>query len=177
MNYNFIVLRFFLFVLINFFFCFQFFFSLNLFFSGAIDEELIICIAIFFVFILFINQIISGLHEMLKARVDAYLNIFLLSFKLLRKGLKRFKKHIQKSAVIRSWSFAFLFQIFLKNLSSFFICQIFMNIYWLNFCLKNVGELILGDFLLKNTLKERFFFRSFVNELKYLHLVRLLSYI
>ncbi len=102
MNYNFFVLKFFLFILVNFFFIFQSFFSLNFFFSSKIDEELIICFAIFFVFILFINHIVKGLQDMLKARIEIYLNVFLIVFKLLKRSLKRLKKHNNKTVVSRT---------------------------------------------------------------------------
>jgi hypothetical protein len=173
--YAFSVLKFFLFIFLNFVFIFQFFFSFNFFFSSVIDEEFVICLAIFFVFILFINQIVHGLQEMLKAKIDMYFNIFLLLFKLLKKGLRRLKKHNIKTISTKLNLYSFLFHIFLKNLSSLFEYQNSLFVYLLNFRLRVISELVLIDFELRDFLQRKFFMESFFVELEYLLSLKFLT--
>lgn len=175
MNYNFFVLKFFLFILINFFFIFQGFFSLNFFFSSKIDEELIICFAIFFVFILFINHIVKGLQDMLKARIEIYLNVFVIVFKLLRRSLKRIKKHNNKTVSSRNLVFNSLWFNFFQNLSSFVNHQLSFNNYLIHFRLKTVTDSIVADIELKNTCWKHALVTSYLKELNYFILVKSLT--
>jgi hypothetical protein len=170
-----IISKFFVFILINFIFFYQFFFSLNFFFFTLLDEEFIICLAIFFVFILFVNQIARGVQEMLKSRIEIYVNIFLLLFKIMKKGLRRFKKHNNKTIIIRRHFFSFLSQIFLKNLSSFSDYQNFLNNYFIHLNLKNVNELVLIDLELRNFLQKKFLKEAFEKELNFLNSVKFLK--
>lgn len=175
MNYNLFVLKFFLFVLINFFFIFQTFFSLNFFFSTKIDEELIICFAIFFVFILFINHIVKGLQDMLKSRIEIYINVFLIVFKLLRRSLKRLQKHHNKTAVARNAVFNLVWSSFFQNLSSFLNSELSFNNYLIHLRLKTVTDSILADFELKLNTWNRSLYLAYSQELTYLYLVKFLA--
>lgn len=172
MNFGNLVSKFFFFILLNFFFLFQIFFSLNFFFSAVIDEEFIICCAIFFVFILFINQIISGLQDMLKTRIEIYLNVFLMIFRLLRKGLKRLQKHNNKLLGSRNNLLLFFFQIFFKNLVSFSLFQNSLNLYLIHLRLKTTIDFIIADFDLRMFLKKEFLKNAYVKELKYFQLIK-----
>lgn len=167
-----LVSKFFFFVLVNFVFFFQIFFSLNFFFFTIIDEELIICCAIFLVFILFINQIVSGLQDMLKARIEIYLNTFLMIFRLLRKALKRFQKHNTKTLDMRDTLLSFLLQIFFKNLFSFSNYQFSLNSYLIQLRFKIIIDFVLSDFELRSNLKKEFIKEAYNKELKYLSLLR-----
>jgi hypothetical protein len=175
MNYNFFVFKFLLFIILNFLFIFQGFFSLNFFFSSKIDEELIICFAIFFVFILFINHIVNGLQDMLKSRMEIYINIFLLVFKLIKKALKRFKKHNIKTVNVRSSFFLYIFSIFFHNLSSFFNYQIVLNNYLIQLRFKVLTDSLLADNELKALFLKRNLLQAYNLELKYLILSSFLS--
>ena len=174
MNYNFFVLKFFFFILINFFFIFQVFFSLNFFFSSKIDEELIICFAIFFVFILFINHIVKGLQDMLKARIEIYLNVFLIVFKLLKRSLKRLKKHNNKTVISRTLVFNSLWYSFFQNLSAFANHQLSFNNYLIQLRLKTVTDSIMADIELKTNCWKRSLINSYFKELKYIVLLKYL---
>lgn len=172
MNFGNLVSKFFFFILLNFFFFFQIFFSLNFFFSSVIDEEFIICCAIFFVFILFINQIIFGLQDMLKSRIEIYLSVFLIVFRLLRKGLKRFQKHNSKLLHTRNNLLLFFFQIFFKNLVSFSLFQSSLNSYVIHLRFKTVIDFIIADFDLRLSLKKEFLKNAYVKEVKYFQLIK-----
>jgi hypothetical protein len=174
MNYNFFVFKFLLFIILNFLFIFQGFFSLNFFFSSKIDEELIICFAIFFVFILFINHIVIGLQDMLKSRMEIYVNIFLLVFKLIKKALKRLKKHNVKTTNIRSSFFLNVFSVFLHNLCSFFNYQIVFNNYLIQLRFKVITDSLLADNELKSLFLKRNLIQAYNLELKYLSLTSFL---
>ena len=174
MNYNFFVLKFFFFILINFFFIFQVFFSLNFFFSSKIDEELIICFAIFFVFILFINHIVKGLQDMLKARIEIYLNVFLIVFKLLKRSLKRLKKHNNKTVISRTLVFNSLWYSFFQNLSAFANHQLSFNNYLIQLRLKTLTDSILADIELKTNCWKRSLINSYLKELNYFILLKYL---
>lgn len=172
MNYNFFVFKFLLFIVVNFLFIFQGFFSLNFFFSSKIDEELVICFAIFFVFVLFINHIVTGLQDMLKARSEIYINVFLLVFKLLRKSLRRFKKHNYKTVTARSFAFSFIWNAFFANLSSYFSYQNSLNNYLIHLRLKTVLDVIIADSELKLLSKKRSLLSAFFDEINYFTLLR-----
>lgn len=174
MNYNFAVFKFLLFVILNFLFFFQSFFSLNFFFSSKIDEELIICFAIFFVFLLFINHIVSGLQDMLRSRIEIYLNVFLLVFKLVRKSLKRFKKHNLKSISVRNSLLFYISSVFFNNLSSFFNYQNALNNYLVNFRFKNLIDALSLDIELKSGYYKKFLVSSYNLELSYLSFLNVL---
>ena len=174
MNYNFFVLKFLFFIFLNFLFIFQTFFSLNFLFSSRIDEELIICFAIFFVFVLFITQIVNSLQDMLKTRIDLYINVFLLVFKLIRKSLKRFKKHSLRTLNMRN---AFLYHvstIFFKNLAVFHVFQISLNVHVLNLRFRILIESVRADMELKSALEREALLRAYDLELRYLTLLRVL---
>lgn len=175
MNYNFFVFKFLLFIIINFLFIFQTFFSLNFFFSSKIDEELIICFAIFFVFVLFINHIVNGLQDMLKSRVEIYLNVFLIVFKLLKKSFRRLKKHNFKTTVARNFVFTSIWTIFFQNLSSFLNYQSSLNNYLIQLRLKTVTDSIVADLELKNHSWKRALINSYLTEIQYFFLIGFLS--
>jgi hypothetical protein len=141
-------------------------------FSSRIDEELIICFAIFFVFILFITQIVSSLQDMLKTRIDLYVNVFLLVFKLIRKSLKRFKKHSSKTLGMKNIFLAHVSTIFLKNLSIFYTFQIALNVYVLNLRFKILVESLRADAELKSVLEKEALLKASDLELLYLKLLR-----
>jgi hypothetical protein len=172
MNYNFFIFKFLLFIIVNFLLIFQGFFSLNFFFSSKIDEELIICLAIFFVFVLFINHIVTGLQDMLRSRSEIYINVFLLVFKLLRKSLKRFKKHNYKTLAARSFVFSFLWNAFFTNLVSYSAYQNSLNNYLIHLRLKTVLDVIIADSELRLLSKKRSLLNAFFDELKYFSLLR-----
>lgn len=172
MNYNFFVLKFLFFIFLNFLFIFQSFFSLNFLFSSRIDEELIICFAIFFVFILFITQIVNSLQDMLKTRIDLYVNVFLLVFKLIRKSLKRFKKHSSKTLSMKNVFLAHVSTIFFKNLSVFYSLQVALNAYVLNLRFKVLVESLKVDSELKSVLDKEASVKAYELELLYFKLLR-----
>jgi hypothetical protein len=175
MNYNFFVFKFLLFIIINFLFIFQTFFSLNFFFSSKIDEELIICFAIFFVFVLFINHIVNGLQDMLKARVEIYLNVFLIVFKLLKKSFKRLKKHNVKTNVARNFVFNSIWTAFFQNLSSFLNYQASISNYLIQLRLKTVTDSIIADLELKNGSWKRALVNAYLMEIQYFFFIGFLS--
>jgi hypothetical protein len=164
--------KFFLFILLNFFLFFQFFFSLNFFFSALVDEELIICVAIFLVFILFINHIVSGLQNVLKARIEIYLNVFLLVFRLLRKVIRRFKKHNLKALNARAALLFFFVQMFLKNLTSFSNYQNALILYVMHIRFKSIIDSVIADFDLRSHLKKRFLKEAYSRELQYFQMLK-----
>lgn len=176
MNYNLFVMKFFLFILLNFLFIFQAFFSLNFFFSSKIDEELVICFAIFFVFVLFINHIVNALQDMLKSRIENYVSVFLLCFKLIKKAVHRFKKHNSKTNAFRHMFFHNTISLFFSNLSSFAIYQTSLNNYLVNFRLKLLSDSILAESELRSDLFKKFYNFSYNMELKYFFLVNFLFY-
>lgn len=175
MNYNFYVFKFLVFIVINFLFIFQTFFSLNFFFSSRIDEELIICFAIFFVFVLVINHVVMSLQDMLQARVEVYVNLFVMTFKLLRKALKRFKKHNERTVSARNSMFSSILMIFYRNLNSFANYQVLLNNYLIQLRLKSVVEAISADFELKLLNRRKALLSAYVMELNYLKSIRFLG--
>lgn len=175
MNYNFYVFKFLLFIIVNFLFIFQTFFSLNFFFSSKIDEELVICFAIFFVFILFINHIVTGLQDMLKSRVEVYVNVFLLVFKLLKKSLKRFKKHNVKTVNARNFAFSYIWSIFFQNLVSFSNYQLSVNNYLIQLRFKILIDSLMADAELKSLSWKKALVSAFLMELQYFSLICFLS--
>jgi hypothetical protein len=174
MNYNFYVFKFLLFIVVNFLFIFQAFFSLNFFFSSKIDEELIICFAIFFVFILVINHIVTSLQDMLRARVEVYVNLFVMTFKLLRKALKRFKKHNERTSSARDSAFTSVLVIFFRNLSAFANYQTLLNNYFIQLRLKSVVDTISVDLELKSLTRRKALVIAYTMELNYLNSVHFL---
>jgi len=170
-----LVSKFFLFILINFFLFFQLFCSLNFFFSALIDEELIICVAIFLVFILFINQIVLGLQSVLRTRIEIYLNVFLIVFRLLRKVIKRFKKHNLKSLSGRASLLLFFLQVFFKNLASFLSYQNTLNLYITHIRFKSIIDFVVVDFDLRSKLKKGFLKGAYLRELRYFELIKYLK--
>jgi hypothetical protein len=175
MNYNFYVFKFLLFIVLNFLFIFQVFFSLNFFFSSKIDEELVICFAIFFVFILVINHIVTSLQDMLRARVEVYVNLFIMTFKLLRKALKRFKRHNDKTIGAKNSMFSSILTIFYKNLSAFANYQTLLNNYMVQLRLKSVVDSISVDLELKSINRRKALIVAYSMELDYLKSVRYLN--
>jgi hypothetical protein len=175
MNYNFFVFKFLLFILINFIFIFQIFFSLNFFFSNKFDEELVICFAIFFVFVLFINQIVTGLQDMLKTRVEIYLNIFLLVFKLLRKCLRRFKKHNNRTVLCRAAVFSHLYNVFFQNLTFFTSFQVYVNNYFTQVRLKSIIDSVMIESELKMSSLRKALSDCYKREIKYFNLAKFLQ--
>lgn len=175
MSYSFFVLRFLLFILLNFFFLFQSFFSLSFFFSSKIDEELIICLAIFFVFILFINHIIAGLQDMLKSKIDIYTSLFLLIFKILRKSLKRLRKHEQKAVLARGVLFSFFYTTFSQNLFAYNNFQVSLNNFLIQMRLRIIFDSIMADIELKSFSKKRSLAFAYDREFNYFKFVKLLK--
>lgn len=175
MNYNFYVFKFLLFIVLNFLFIFQIFFSLNFFFSSKIDEELVICFAIFFVFILVINHIVTSLQDMLRARVEIYVNLFIMTFKLLRKALKRFRKHNDKTTNTRDSMFSSILTIFYKNLNAFANYQTLLNNYLIQLRLKSIVDSISVDLELKSLNRRKALILAYNMELEYLKAIRHLS--
>lgn len=175
MSYNLYVFKFLLFVVINFLFIFQTFFSLNFFFTSKLDEELIICFAIFFVFILVINHIVISLQDMLRTRVEVYINLFVLTFKLLRKALKRFKKHNEKVIHTRELMFGLIVTVFFRNLSAFASYQVLLNSYLIQLRVKTVIDAIGVDLELKSINRRRALLVAYSMELNYLQTIRYLN--
>jgi hypothetical protein len=174
MNYNLYVFKFLLLIVVNFLFIFQTFFSLNFFFSSKIDEELIICFAIFFVFILVINHIVTSLQDMLQGRIDVYVNLFIMTFKLLRKALKRFKKHNERTLGARELAFTFVLAVFFRNLSSLANYETLLNNYLIQLRLKLVIDAISVDLELKSQVYRKALLMAYLLELNYLNSVRML---
>jgi len=161
------VFKFFSFVFYNFLFVFQFYFVTNFFFSSRIDEEFVVCLAIFLVFLLFINQIVQGIQDMLRVRSEIYINSFILTFQLIRKALKRFKKHNSK---LLNFSFSYLSLLenfFLFNLASFYKHSIAISNYFLNGRIKSLIESLLFFYEVNYIVSKEFLHNEYSSELKF----------
>ena len=99
---------------------------------------------------------------MLKSRMEIYINIFLLVFKLIKKALKRFKKHNIKAVNVRSSFFLHIFSIFFHNLSSFFNYQIVLNNYLIQLRFKVLTDSLLADNELKTLFLKRNFYKLII---------------
>lgn len=161
------VFKFFSFVFYNFLFVFQFYFVTNFFFSSKIDEEFVVCLAIFLVFLLFINQIVQGIQDMLKVRSEIYVNSFILTFQLIRKALKRFKKHNSKLLAFSFSYLSLLENFFLFNLASFYKHSIAISNYFLNSRVKSLIESLLFFYEVNYIISKEFLHVVYSSELKF----------
>lgn len=161
------VFKFFSFVFYNFLFVFQFYFVTNFFFSSRIDEEFVVCLAIFLVFLLFINQIVQGIQDMLRVRSEIYINSFVLTFQLIRKALKRFKKHNSKLLTFSFSSLSVLENFFLFNLASFYRHSTAISNYFLNSRVKSLIESLLFFYEVNYTISRDFLQGAYALELKF----------
>lgn len=162
-----LVFKFFSFVFYNFLFIFQLYFSVNFFFSSKIDEEFVVCLAIFLVFFLFINQIVQGIQDMLRIRSEIYINSFIVTFQLIRKALKRFKRHNNKVIMFSSFYLGLVENLFVSNLVSFYKHIMSINNYFLNSRIKSLIESLLFFYELEFSLKREFLNSSYQAEVKF----------
>lgn len=152
-SFRFFVFKFLSFVFYNFLFVFQFYFAVNFFFSNKIDEEFVVCLAIFLVFLLFINQIVQGIQDMLRIRSEIYINSFVVTFQLIRKALKRFKKHNSRLLGFSVSSISILENLFFNNLVSFSRHGMVISNYFLNSRIKSLVDSLLFFYELEFSLK------------------------
>ena len=168
-NYSFrvLVLKFISFVLLNFLFVFQFYFFSNFFFSSRVDEEFVVCLAIFLVFLVFINQIVQGIQDTLKTRSEIYFNSFVLTLNLIRKALKRIKKHNSKFIFSFLYFLSILENFFVTNLVVFYNHSVSMGNYLINTRFKMMIETFLVFYSLNFFVKKNSLVSAYSVELKF----------
>jgi len=97
-----------------------------------------------------------------------------MTFKLLRKALKRFKKHNERTLWARDSAFAGIQTIFFRNLSGFANYQTLLNNYLIQLRLKLVIDAISIDLELKSLVYREALVAAYTAELRYMHSLRFL---
>ena len=104
---------------------------------------------------------------MLKIRSEIYINSFIMAFQLIRKALKRFKRHNNKVIMFSSFYLGLLENLFIGNLVSFYKHVMSINNYFLNSRIKSLLESLLFFYELEFSLKREFLNYSYQAEIKF----------
>lgn len=100
-------------------------------------------------------------------RSEIYLNSFVITLQLIRKALKRFKKHNYKLVIFSISSLSFFENHFVSNLVSYYKHSLAINNYFLNSKVKAVIDSLILLYELNFWLKKEVYQECYNVELKF----------